>query len=151
MKVRILALLCSLVLLSGCYGLGSDTESSGSPVATMDCIPAVPPPPGFSEISRKKVPQGGIVGLQVMYKGPRGTGLIYTSGVMMDTYVDAPVLKELPLSWGGTASLFKSGEGRWILLWNENNACYQYTIGGDGFNRETFLRLLYDDGVLAQK
>ena len=120
-------------------------------MATLECMAAIPPIPGFHEVSRDTVPQGGIAGLRIYYQAKAGQRLVYTSGVLTDMFETAPVVDGLKLSWGGTASLFQQGKNRWILFWYEDNACHQYTIGGEGFSRVTFVKMLQDAGVLVKE
>jgi len=159
MKARIPSVLLTLVLLSGvllsgCYGLSpSEQGSSGSPVSLEgpECVSPVKPLKGFVEVDRRAVPQGGVVGLQIFYDGPEGRTLTHTAGVLADMFETAPLVEDIPLTWGGTASLFRHARDKWILFWYEDNACRQYTIGGAGFSQEEFMRLLRDEGVLEAK
>lgn len=154
MKVRVLALLCSLPLLAGCGGSTPAPtpapKTNEQPVATTACVPPLQPSPEFVEVTRREVPQGGIVGLRIFYQGPEEERLVYTAGVLMDMFETAPITGGLPLAQGGTASLFRPANDRWILYWTQSDACSQYTIGGDGFSRAAFMRLLRGTGVLAQ-
>lgn len=150
MKVRVLALLCPLLLLAGCGGSTPTPKPVQQPTAAVACVPALRPAGEFIEVSRREVPQGAIVGLQIFYQGADGERLVYTAGVLMDMYEEAPVARGLTLVSGGKASLFRGGEDRWILFWYANDACHQYTVGGDGFSRAAFMSLLRGTGVLAQ-
>ena len=151
MKLRVVALLCLAGLGSACTGSSPAPEVQGSSPATIGCVPPARPARGFVEVTHSQVPQGGINGLQILFKGPDGQHLVYTSGVLMDLYQRAPESEGMKLATGGTAALFQRGKDRWILYWTQNDACYQYTVGGDGFSRADFLQLLYDTGVLQPK
>jgi hypothetical protein len=151
-KVLVLALLCPLTLLPGCRGSAATPEAQRSGPVTPGCALSARPPSGYVEVAHEEVSHGGVNGdvngLRTIFKGRDGQHLVYTSGVLMDLYESAPVADGLKLVAGGTAALFDHGKGRWILYWTQNDACHQYTVGGDGFSRAAFMQLLYDIGVL---
>lgn len=154
MRYKVIALaclLCVLVFVAACNNSSSENQTQGSPPATLACVPPARPPTGYVELTHSLVPQGGIEGLQILFKGPAGQHLVYTAGVLMDLFQHAPVSDGLKLASGGTASLFERGKNRWILYWTQQDACYQYTVGGDGYTRAAFMKLLYAIGLLQPK
>lgn len=155
MRTRVIALLCVLAAASACGGSSTKPEAQKPSPATPGCVPSARLARGYVEVTHEQVPHGGVNGdvngLQMLFKGPDGQHLVYTSGVLLDLYERAPVSDGLKLATGGTAALFDHGKGRWILYWTQNDACHQYTVGGDGFSRAAFMQLLYDIGVLQPK
>lgn len=106
-------------------------------------------PDGFEEVSSEEVEQGSTIGVRTFLSGPHGKSLVYTAGVLMDFFEEAPS-STIELADGSDGSLFRDSKYQWILFWYQDDACKMYSVGGDGYSKEEFLGLMRELGRLPE-
>lgn len=100
-------------------------------------------------MTSQEVEQGPTLGVRTFYSAEGRRHIVYTAGVLMDFFEEPPTAK-LRLQDGSDAWLFGSSRNRWILFWYQDDACKQYSIGGEGLTRAAFVGQMRELGVLPE-
>ena len=134
-----------LMVSSSCTG----QEASPPTLVAERCLMPVGVPDFYRVVGSEDVEQGATIGVRTFLSGPHGKSLVYTAGVLMDFFEEAPS-GTIELTAGKEGSLFRDGRVRWVLFWYQDDACKMYSIGGDGFSRVEFLDLMRELGRLPE-
>jgi hypothetical protein len=146
---RTAALVVGLAVLGGCTeDRRSQPEPRGSePIRRCDRRPGTVPE-GFTLRRSRDIQQGSDrVALREEYRDAEGRLLVYLLGVAGEVGEGLPLVGRPSLTAGGRAR-FLGRAPNWVLTWNEDLPCSQMSIVGNGFERDEFLSLLEDAGVI---
>ena len=143
------ALVVGLVVLGGCT---EDHRSrpqprASEPIEGCDVRPGAVPK-GFTLRGSRGIPQGNDrVGMREEYRDRAGRLLVYLLGVAGEVGEGLPLGGRPTLMAGGRAR-FLGQASNWVLTWNEAPPCSQMSIVGNGFERDEFMSLLEEAGVI---
>ena len=73
--------------------------------------------------------------------------LRFTSGISGEFGEGGSFAGSFPVPGGQEARLIGRGSD-WVLIWEADPPCVQRTVGGNGFRRSQFVRLLRDLGLI---
>jgi hypothetical protein len=134
-----------LVALAACGGWGG-----GEPSEPPTCELAFTPPSGFEpleEVFEEEYPDH--VGVRFGFRDDERRELHALVGIPGEIGEGLPVVGEVALSGGRTATILSGDQGVWIVVWEEGDRCDPRAVIANGFEeRSEFLDALVDAGVM---
>lgn len=132
LRVAVLA-----VLAAACTGRGETAPPQTRPL----CEIGFSPPSGFSPAGSDEIPQEGWIAVRMSFRDDQGHTLHLTSGLAGEFGEGMPFRRIISLADGSDARLIGEATS-WLVAWETDPPCTERTIGGIGFGRNGFLRLL---------
>lgn len=133
-----------LVGLAACSG-----SDGGEPSGPAMCELAFTPPSGFEaleDVFEEEYPDH--VGVRFGFRDAERREVHVLVGIPGEIGEGLPVVGEVALTGGGTASLRAGPHGVWIVVWEEGDRCDPRAVIANGFEeRSEFLDALADAGI----
>ena len=140
---RTAPLLAALAAVAvACGPSGGDAPGEGA----ARCETGLDVPAGFHITGSDEIRQVGWIAVRESYRDENGRALHVIVGLAGEFGEGLPAAGTLVLAGGGEARLVGEGTS-WLAVWDQGGPCSQRVVGGEGFGRGGFVRVLGELGV----